>query len=373
MHQMSIQPTLAILPSVRIVVIQIFRDRLMRNTRMPSVLYVYQFPYWKWPVVRQCFPESRVVFVDRVDTLPHGACLVLWGMCAVPDGVAADVRVLRMEDGFLRSVGLGADLVRPMSWIVDQQGIYYDATRVSDLEQLLAQTRFDETVLARAADLRARVVASGLTKYNVGARKWQRPANAKRVILVPGQVESDASLAFGAPGERTNIGLLRAVRSAQPDAYIVYKPHPDVFARLRAEGQNEQDAYRWCDEVVTDVAMGDLLTLVDEVHVITSLAGFEALLRGKPVTCYGQPFYAGWGLTQDVMPVVRRSRRLSLDELAAAVLILYPLYLSRDGKRLIAPEQALDELSAWLVLTGGRTTWWRKFVRVFLRRIIGVR
>jgi capsular polysaccharide export protein len=153
----------------------------------------------------------------------------------------------------------------------------------------------------------------------------------------------------------------------------VYKPHPDVFARLRAEGQNEQNASRWCDEVVTDVAMGDLLTMVDEVHVITSLAGFEALLRGKPVTCYGQPFYAGWGLTQDVLPIVRRSRRLSLDELAAAVLILYPLYLSRDGQHLIEPEQALDELSAWLAKTGGRTTWWRKFVRLFLRRIIGVR
>jgi capsular polysaccharide export protein len=270
-------------------------------------------------------------------------------------------------------VGLGADLVRPMSWIVDRQGIYYDATRVSDLEQLLAQTQFDDALLARAADLRERVVATGLTKYNVGAEKWQRPANVVRVILVPGQVESDASLAFGAPGERTNIGLLQAVRSAHPDAYIVYKPHPDVYARLRAEGQNEQSASRWCDEVVTDVAMGELLTMVDEVHVITSLAGFEALLRGKPVTCYGQPFYAGWGLTQDVMPVARRSRRLSLDELVAAVLILYPLYMSRDGQFLIAPERALDDLTAWLARTGGHVTWWRKFVRVFLRQIIGVR
>jgi capsular polysaccharide export protein len=345
----------------------------MSNMPIPKLLYIYQFPYWKHPVVKQCFPAFQVVFIESADKLPPGATLVLWGMRPVPEGVVADVRVWRMEDGFLRSVGLGADLVRPMSWIVDQQGIYYDATRVSDLEQLLAQTQFDEAMLARAADLRARVVATGLTKYNVGARKWQRPENMTRVILVPGQVESDASLAFGAPGERTNIGLLQTVRSAHPDAYVVYKPHPDVFARLRAEGQNEQNASRWCDEVVTDVAMGDLLTMVDEVHVITSLAGFEALLRGKPVTCYGQPFYAGWGLTQDVLPIVRRSRRLSLDELAAAVLILYPLYLSRDGQHLIEPEQALDELSAWLAKTGGRTTWWRKFVRLFLRRIIGVR
>jgi len=345
----------------------------MHNIPISQTLYVYQFPYWKHPVVKQCFSASRVIFIESTEKLPANATLVLWGMRPVPDGVAENIRVWRMEDGFLRSVGLGADLVRPMSWIVDRRGIYYDATQPSDLELLLGQTEFDEVVLARAFELRARVVAAGLTKYNVGAEKWQRPAGTQRVILVPGQVESDASLAFGAPGVRSNIGLLKAVRAANPDAYVIYKPHPDVFARLRAEGQSEQDAYRWCDEVVSDVAMGALLASVDEVHVMTSLAGFEALLRGKPVTCYGQPFYAGWALTTDMIPVSRRSRHLTLDELVAGVLIIYPLYLSRNGKQLIMPEQALDELSAWLTQTGGHTTRWRKFIRIFLRCIIGVR
>ncbi|WP_413889523.1 hypothetical protein [Candidatus Aalborgicola defluviihabitans] len=83
-----------------------------------------------------------------------------------------------------------------------------------------------------------------------------------------------------------------------PQAYIVYKPHPDVVARLRKQGVCEQDAIAWCDEVLTDVSMGDLLLLVDEVHVLTSLTGFEALLQGKRVVCHGQPFYSGWGLTR---------------------------------------------------------------------------
>ena len=122
-------------------------------------------------------------------------------------------------------------------------------------------------------------------------------------------MESDASLAFGAPGIRTNMGLLRAARAANPDAHILYKPHPDVLARLRAPGQGEGRALEWADEQITEVAMGTLLPLVDEVHVLTSLTGFEALLRGKAVTCYGQPFYAGWGLTRDVFPNSRRTRR----------------------------------------------------------------
>ena len=348
-------------------------EPLARFPGLPRVLYVYRFPYWKWPVVRQCFSGRRVVFLEQVDDVPTGAWLVLWGMSPVPDGLASDVRVIRMEDGFLRSIGLGADLIRPVSWVVDGQGIHYNATKQSDLEVLCSTYVFDEKLLERAAGLRVRIVATGLTKYNVGAGIWRRQSSAGRVILVPGQVESDASLTYGAPEERTNLGLLRSVRVAHPDAYVIYKPHPDVVARLRAVGRDEQDAYLWCNEVVADAAMGDLLRVVDEVHVLTSLTGFEALLRGVKVTCHGQPFYSGWGLTHDLLPNARRCRRLSLDELVAAVLILYPLYLSRDGKRLITPEQALDEMLVWRARTDGREPWWREIIRFFLRRIIGVR
>jgi capsular polysaccharide export protein len=220
--------------------------------------------------------------------------------------------------------------------------------------------------------LRERIVTEGLTKYNVGISCWQRPSEAGKIILVPGQVESDASLVYGAPNIYTNIGLLQAVRQANLEAYIVYKPHPDVIAGLRAQGAGEHEALSWCDEIVRDVDMGRLLTVVDEVHVLTSLAGFEALLRGKPVTCYGQPFYSGWGLTMDVVPIPRRNRQLLLDELVAGALIAYPIYLSRATDALITPEQALDELLDWRDKTGGTVPWWRKLFRMVLRRVVGV-
>ena len=324
-------------------------------------------------MVRQCFSPRRVVFLRKGAAIPGSSWLVLWGTAALPAGVGPNVCVLRMEDGFLRSVGLGAELVRPVSWVVDGEGIYYDATRPSDLERLLATREFGTDLLTRAGALRERIVSAGLTKYNVGAGSWRRPAGARRVILVPGQVESDASIAFGAPAERTNMGMLRAVRTANPEAHVIYKPHPDVLARLRIQGQGEGGAGRWCNEVVTDVSMGSLLAEVDEVHVLTSLAGFEALLRGKAVTCHGQPFYSGWGLTRDMVPHPRRSRKLTLDELVAGVLIDYPLYMSRDGKRLISPEEALDALASWQRRSGGREPWWRGIYRFFLRWFIGVR
>ena len=348
---------------------------MLRNTELlhAPVVYALDFSTWKRSVVRQCFPHARVVFIDDAATVPSGGMLAVWGMKPFGNELSKDVSVLRLEDGFLRSVGLGADLIRPMSWVIDGSGIYYDATRPSDLEHLLSGTSFDAALLQRASRLRQRIVAEGLTKYNTGRCGWQRPAGAQQVILVPGQVESDASLAYGAPGIRSNIGLLQAVRQAHPKAHLVYKPHPDVLAGLRARGAGEQEALRWCDEVVTDAAMGDLLRAVDEVHVLTSLAGFEALLRGKHVTCYGQPFYSGWGLTSDVVPNPRRSRRLLLDELVAGALIEYPVYLSRTKNSLITPEQALDELVAWRARAGGSVPWWRQLFRVVLRQVVGVR
>lgn len=340
----------------------------------PSEAYVLNFSAWKRPFVRLCFPGCRVTFISRVSQVQPGATLAVWGMAALPEELPTDVRVVRLEDGFLRSVGLGADLIRPVSWVVDGRGLYYDARQPSDLEVLLQETVFDDALLARVRRLRERIVALGLTKYNVSrAQPWQRPAAAGRVILVPGQVESDAALAFGAPAIRRNMDLLRAVRGANPGAYVVYKPHPDVVARLRAEGQDEKSALQWCDEVVVDAPMDRLLDAVDEVHVMTSLAGFEALLRGKAVTCHGLPFYAGWGLTTDVISCTRRCRRLSLDELVAGTLMLYPLYFDRRGQGRITPEEALDQLAAWRSETGSALPWWRTLFRMVLRRVVGVR
>ena len=338
---------------------------------LDRLIYALDFSFWKRPYVRMYFPGHAIRFVASIDKVPAGASLIVWGMrdvgLVVPDGV----RLIRIEDGFVRSVGLGADLIQPLSWVIDDLGIYYDATRPSGLERILAETVFDGALVQRAAALREKIVATGLTKYNVGAGGWQRPPDGRRVILVPGQVESDASIAFGAPEGvcriRRNMDLLRAVREANPDAWVVYKPHPDVIAGLRIKGLDEDGALQWCDEQVVDAPMGDLLGQVDEVHVITSLAGFEALLRGKRVVCYGQPFYAGWGLTADVAPIARRTQNLTLDELVAGCLILYPTYVSRISQRFTSPECALDELLAWRAEAATGIPWWRKGLRFILR------
>ncbi|MBK8815451.1 MAG: capsular polysaccharide biosynthesis protein [Methylococcaceae bacterium] len=354
---------------------------LQRRTRerFPSELYACGFNKFKQQFIDGFFQGSKVHYVKHLDRVPSGGTLLLWGNQAIDSFDKSDIKILRLEDGFLRSVGLGAEFrVRPLSWAVDSRSIYFDSTQQSDLESLLQTTEFSEALIRRAKNLRERIVKNNLTKYNVGVSGQTREPNRQNrhnyakstVILVPGQVEKDASIKFGAPGIRQNMALLREVRAAHADAYVIYKPHPDVNSGLRHKGDGEEQASQWCDEIITNLAMGELLTEVDEVHVLTSLSGFEALLRGKKVTCYGQPFYAGWGLTNDIVPIARRTRRLSIDELVAGALILYPLYLSFSGNRLISPEQAIDELLNWKAKQAEQKLTYYQKIRRFIHKQI---
>jgi len=325
------------------------------------------FPFYKRVSLRAFFAPSPVRMLACFDDVVPGGLLVVWGAADVPSRLRECCQVCRLEDGFLRSVGLGADMIRPLSWVMDRRGMYFDARQVSDLEFLLQNADFSGELQERAARLRARIVQARLTKYNVGQGQWHRPSTGREVILVPGQVETDASIRYGSPHVRSNLDVLKRVRAAHPQAYVIYKPHPDVTAGLRLRGDQESDVVRHCDELVVDVSMDVLLEQVDAVHVMTSLAGFEALLRGRRVICYGHPFYAGWGLTEDVYPLERRTRRLSLDQLVVGALIMYPRYMSLADGAFITPEQAMDELIAWREQSGGRLPWWRRFVRPVLQ------
>ena len=329
------------------------------------------FSWRKRALLRQFTQRQDIRFVRRGAQVPAGATLLLWGAAALPAGLGPGVKLVRLEDGFLRSVGLGADLTRPLSWVIDSRGIYFDARQPSDLEDMLQNGVFSQALLDRAAQFRQQVVAAGLSKYNLAAAPWPRPDTRKPVLLVAGQVETDASIATGTLDIQTNMALLQEVREARPDAWVVYKPHPDVVAGLRQVGAQESQALQWCDEVVLQASMSqmlDALTTADEVHVMTSLTGFEALLRGKKVVCYGQPFYAGWGLTQDRHPHPRRTRQLLLDELVAAALLLYPVYVTRMSGQRCSPEQALQDLLAWRAQSPGELVWWRRWLRPFLAR-----
>jgi len=239
---------------------------------------------------------------------------------------AAKVPILRVEDGFLRSAGLGAELVRPVSLAFDDLGIYYDPTSESRLERLISDAPdLPEYELQRAEGLRQKIIATGLSKYNLGGEVREIKAKAgQKIILIPGQVEDDASIKTGTDKISTNIALIAATRALFPNDFLIYKPHPDVEKGLRNGKVIGQTA---ADLILPNANISALLDRVDIVATMTSLTGFEALLRHKKVVCFGAPFYAGWGLTQDHgTPPKRREARPTLAGLIHATLIGYPRY-----------------------------------------------
>lgn len=235
------------------------------------------------------------------------------------------VQIIRVEDGFIRSVGLGSDLTRPYSLVFDDVGIYFDTTMPSRLENILNYHKFSPYEIESAKKLREILINSKISKYNDDKDAIITHKNSK-IALVIGQVEDDASVRIGADGMK-NIELLRLARQNSPHAHIIYKPHPDVVSGNRVGAVKTTEALKYCDEVLEGVSMPTLLDIADEIHTMTSTSGLEAILRKKRVVCYGRPFWAGWGLSDDKKPQPRRYRSLSSDELIAGAYLLYPRYI----------------------------------------------
>lgn len=332
-----------------------FRD----ETEKPCICV--GFTPWKRAFVPRYLGVRRanVRFVDSfrlalplgLGKVPEPGSVVAWSSRSLERArqfaAAHQVPLVRMEDGFLRSVGLGSDLVEPLSLVLDRSGIYYDATAPSDLETYLATHAFTDEERARARGLRERIVQTGVSKYVLAETAKLPVADLPRegVVLVVGQVEDDASIRTGCVSIRRNEDLLREVRRSRPGAFVVYRPHPDVTLGGR-EGHVPRPIERGlCDADATGVAIASLLDLATEVHTMTSLVGFEALLRRKRVVVYGLPFYAGWGLTEDHERCERRGRERTLDELVHGALVHYPRYVHPVSRAFTTPESVLDHLA----------------------------
>ncbi|MDP3340666.1 capsular polysaccharide biosynthesis protein [Frigidibacter sp.] len=310
---------------------------------------------WKRAPLQKVFGrEVRLVFENdparaAAKARQSGRGLLVWAGKETPALVEAAecLRLARVEDGFLRSRGLGAELVPPLSLVTDPLGIYYDPSRESLLERLIAAPP-PPGGLRRAEDLVAGLIRAGVTKYNLGGALPPLPEGHR--ILVPGQVEDDASILRGGGEVRHNLDLLQLVRAKNPGAVVIFKPHPDVEAGLRPGAVAEADLRDLADAVVRRGDPAALLAEVAEVWTMTSLLGFEALLRGLLVTCLGAPFYAGWGLTTDLGPVpARRQTRVTLLQLAHAALIAYPRYTDPVTGLPCPPEVVAERLASGTV------------------------
>jgi capsular polysaccharide export protein len=298
-------------------------------------------------------PPSKLDALRRVQA---DSVVLVWGY-QEPPGLADYARehgipLYRVEDGFVRSVGLGAAHTPARSLVLDKSGhLYFDADGPSELEVLCQTYDFDAhpALMQEAEDCRRLLLESGISKYNTvaGRAALRFPSSARKRVLVVGQVEDDASILRGRAADWTNLRAVREASKENPGADIVFKPHPDAlhgYTGKRKMPSSPEEIRVYARVLEEDVSVADALDGFAHVYTITSLAGFEAVLRGIPTTVFGYPFYAGWGLTDDRQVEARRSRRLSASQVFAAAYLLYPRYFDPDTGRRSSLKEVIEAI-----------------------------
>lgn len=326
--------------------------------------HCYGAQYWNHPSIRATFTGKGggVVFHEtQADAIAaaggSGGRILSWAGRTDPafEAQCAEktIPLLRIEDGFLRSVGLGAGLARGAMLAVDDLGIYYDPSRPSRLEVLLKDYDLSPAERQRGEDLVDLIGRARVSKYNFGkTRSYDFPAGQTK-ILVPGQVADDAAIRKSrsqtidcANTPNVNLDLLRLARQRNPDAFLVFKPHPDVETGLRKGRVSQSEALQYADHVAEGANIIDLIEAVDAVETFSSLSGFEALLRGKTVAVHGAPFYAGWGLCEDLTRIAGRGRHRTLPELVFLALVKYAGTIDPVTLLPCSPEFLVSRLAA---------------------------
>lgn len=355
------------------IVRQYFLDYLKRRSAFPidfvgnnwngdgtlPVAVLFGFNPWKRQVVSAYLNQYKTAFVlgnssfgkvksQFLSELPVGQEVVFvgWGR-KMPWQASLYMLVSRffgnkkikkftLEDGFLRSLGVGLLHSRPASLCIDQTGIYFDANRPSELEVMLGKYDFDAepAILERARQGIQLMRLARLTKY-YNLKPYPDSQSFKRTnnysILVIGQVEDDASVLSGKAKITKNEKLVMQAKMDFPDADIYFRPHPDYWTGNRKGGRDSAELKKICAIVPPKTSLYDLFEVVDHVYTITSLAGFEALLYGLKVTTFGAPFYSNWGLTEDRVKIYRRRKKLSLEEIFACAYLVYPKYIHMES------------------------------------------
>lgn len=246
-------------------------------------------------------------------------------------------KIRLLEDGFIRSVGLGVDGSPSFSIVEDDVGIYYDATTPSQLENILNTYDFEtDTDLMKLANNAIELICKHrISKYNSAPdieQDYFDNYGQKRILIVA-QTAGDESLHYGLADQFSTDMMIDAAINENPNAAIYLKIHPDALCGKKKSDVDIEMVRKRCILIEENINPISLLEYFDTVYTKTSQMGFEALLLGKKCVCFGLPFYAGWGLTDDRVICRRRVRILKMEEVFAAAYILYTRYYNPYQKR----------------------------------------
>lgn len=315
------------------------------------IAILWGFNDWKLGFSSDYLPEYRTVFVPRKKNfLLAQICIqslinkssgadfvnIVWGY---NDSKLVRLSMklkgqplYRMEDGFLRSAELGASHATPYSLVLDKNELYFNCYAESDLEKLLSNYKFEHDDIISAKEKISLIIDNNISKYNMPSLDSFCPLGAnvkhRRRVVIVGQVDTDASIKYGNPDKWTSEKLVRLAHEENIGSEILYRPHPDVFNGYQTSAVRRKKIEQFARIISPNEPLAGILSDIDHVYTISSLSGFEALLRGVKVTVVGCPFYSGWGITDDRCQSHRaRTRKLTVEEIFFCAYVIYPRYL----------------------------------------------
>ena len=244
---------------------------------------------------------------------------------------------LLLEDGFIRSVGLGVHGYYAFSIVEDDAGMHYDASKETRIEKILKTYDFknDEKLLNKAKEAIELIKKYKISKYNLSPLTLPESIkkSKKKKVLIIAQTAGDNSLVYGRAYEFQPKDIILSALEENEGADVFVKVHPDVLTGKRKSSIDVELAKKYCKVITKNSNPIMLLEEFDKIYTQTSQMGFEAAFLGKEVITLGMPFYAGWGITQDKLTNNRRKRKLTPLEIFAGAYILYSSYYNPYEKR----------------------------------------
>lgn len=294
---------------------------------------------------------SGVTFADLADV----DLFVQWGLrsTSLRALAASHARrlgrpLLYLEDGFIRSVDLGLTGAPTLSIVMDDLTPFYDATRPSRLETLLNGDReLTDSERARARAAIDDISRSKILKYNFAPYEplAASPSGRPRILVVD-QRAGDLSIERGLAGPDSFRDMIEAALALSDRYDILVKTHPDAnsgekTSAIPADLLDMLATHPRVTLVTHDINAHSLIDGVEKVFVVTSGLGFESLMAGREVWCFGVPFYSGWGLTRDMVPLPRRQRRRRIEDVFFVVYILLSRYFHPEWNRVCEVEDII--------------------------------
>jgi capsular polysaccharide export protein len=191
----------------------------------------------------------------------------------------------------------------------------------------------------RAKSLISRICRSNFTKYNkyVASQSFEIEEGA---VLVIDQKRGDASIQFAGARDDDFQRMISAAATENSTRPVYFKRHPDS---ILGNGKSFAVPNRPNVVVLPDhVSINSIIDKAGKIYTLSSQVGFEGLLRGKEVVTFGQPFYSGWGITDDRNPQQRRVTKRTIEEIFHVACIQLSVYANPWNGTIIEMEEMFD-------------------------------